>query len=157
MSRRVVVQSEDFDLADEYRRLRELDAAIGAVVTFCGLVRDCQQQARIDSLTLQHYPGMTEASLNEAVATAEQNWPLHGVSVIHRVGELLPSDQIVFVGVASSHRAAAFQAADFLMDYLKTHALLWKSVESDGQRSWVETKDSDQRALQRWTQSSTPP
>jgi molybdopterin synthase catalytic subunit len=79
------------------------------------------------------------------------------VSVIHRVGALLPSDQIVFVGVASSHRAAAFQAADFLMDYLKTHALLWKRVESDGQRSWVETKDSDERALQRWTQSPTPP
>jgi molybdopterin synthase catalytic subunit len=157
VSRRVVVQSEDFDLADEYRRLCELDAAIGAVVTFCGLVRDCQEQARIDSLTLQHYPGMTEASLNKVVVAAEQRWPLHGVSVIHRVGALLPSDQIVFVGVASSHRAAAFQAADFLMDYLKTHALLWKRVESDGQRSWVETRDSDERALQRWTQSSTPP
>ena len=157
MSRRVVVQSEDFDLADEYRRLCELDAAIGAVVTFCGLVRDCQEQARIDSLTLQHYPGMTEASLNKVVVAAEQRWPLHGVSVIHRVGALLPSDQIVFVGVASSHRAAAFQAADFLMDYLKTHALLWKRVESDGQRSWVETRDSDERALQRWTQGSTPP
>lgn len=157
MSRRVVVQSEDFDLADEYRRLCELDAAIGAVVTFCGLVRDCQEQARIDSLTLQHYPGMTEASLNKVVVAAEQRWPLHGVSVIHRVGALLPSDQIVFVGVASSHRAAAFQAADFLMDYLKTHALLWKRVESDGQRSWVETRDSDERALQRWTQSPTPP
>ena len=153
----VGVQSEECDLAEEYRRLREVGAAIGAVVTVCGLVRDCQQQARIDSLTLQHYQGMTEASLNEVVLAAEQRWPLHGVSVIHRVGALLPSDQIVFVGVASSHRAAAFQAADFLMDYLKTHALLWKSVESDGQRSWVETKDSDQRALQRWTQSSTPP
>ena len=157
MSRRVVVQSEDFDLADEYRRLRELDAAIGAVVTFCGLVRDCQQQAPIDSLTLQHYPGMTEASLDEVVVAAEQRWPMYGVSVIHRVGAFLPSDQIVFVGVASSDRAAAFQAADFLMDYLKTHAMLWKSVETDGQRSWVETKDSDERALQRWTQSSTPP
>ncbi|MDE0841068.1 MAG: molybdopterin synthase catalytic subunit MoaE [Porticoccaceae bacterium] len=152
MRNRLVVQLVDFDLAAEYRRLCELDGAVGAVVTFCGLVRDCEQQAPIDSLTLQHYPGMTEASLGDIVASADRRWPLHGITIIHRVGELLPRDQIVFVGVASGHRAAAFQAADYLMDYLKTRAMFWKNVAHGGERQWVDCKDSDRQAAHRWSQ-----
>jgi molybdopterin synthase catalytic subunit len=145
------IQTEDFDLGAEYQLLRQLDsAAVGAVVTFTGLVRDLEKDSSINSLTLQHYPGMTESLLQEIVDQAAARWDLIGLTVIHRVGKLLPSDQIVFVGVASQHRADAFEAAQFVMDYLKTKATFWKKVEQDGQQHWVESKDSDQAASQRW-------
>lgn len=150
MNSTIRIQADDFDLAAEYDLLRQLDSAVGAVVIFTGLVRDLEKNASINSLTLQHYPGMTESLLQEIVDQAQQRWDLIGVTVIHRVGELLPSDQIVFVGVASQHRADAFEAAQFVMDYLKTKATFWKKVDQNGQQYWVESKDSDQTAKERW-------
>jgi molybdopterin synthase catalytic subunit len=150
MNSTIRIQADDFDLAAEYELLRQLDSAVGAVVTFTGLVRDLEKNASINSLTLQHYPSMTESLLQEIVDQAQQRWDLIGVTVIHRVGELLPSDQIVFVGVASQHRADAFEAAQFVMDYLKTKATFWKKVDQNGQQHWVESKDSDRTAKERW-------
>ena len=144
------IQTEDFDLVAEYQSLRQLSSAVGSVVTFTGLVRDFEGQGSIDSLSLQHYPGMTEKLLQEIVDQANSRWNLLGTSVIHRVGKLLPCDQIVFVGVASQHRADAFEAAQFMMDYLKTRATFWKKVDQHGQQHWVESKDSDQAASERW-------
>jgi len=144
------IQTDDFDLAEEYQKLRELSSTVGAVVTFTGLVRDFEVDSSIDSLSLQHYPGMTETLLQEIVDQANKRWNLIGSSVIHRVGELLPKDQIVFVGVASQHRADAFEAAQFLMDYLKTKATFWKQVSQGGRQHWVASKDSDADAAARW-------
>ncbi len=144
------IQTEDFDLAAEYQSLRQLSSSVGAVVTFTGLVRDFEGWGSIDSLSLQHYPGMTEKLLQEIVDQANSRWNLLGIRVIHRVGKLLPRDQIVFVGVASQHRADAFEAAQFVMDYLKTQATFWKKVDQDGKQHWVESKESDQAASQRW-------
>ena len=144
------IQDADFDLATEYQQLRELTSSVGAVVTFSGLVRDLEKKSVINSLSLQHYPGMTEALLQDIVDQAEARWQLIGVTLIHRVGQLLPSDQIVFVGVASQHRQDAFDAAQFLMDYLKTKATFWKKVDLGGQQYWVENKESDQVATDRW-------
>jgi molybdopterin synthase catalytic subunit len=150
MNSTIRIQAYDFDLAAEYELLRQFDSAVGTVVIFTGLVRDLEKNASINSLTLQHYPGMTESLLQEIVDQAQQRWDLIGVTVIHRVGELLPSDQIVFVGVASQHRADAFEAAQFVMDYLKTKATFWKKVDQNGQQHWVESKDSDRTAKERW-------
>ena len=150
MNSTIRIQAYDFDVAAEYELLRQFDSAVGTVVTFTGLVRDLEKNASINSLTLQHYPGMTESLLQEIVDQAQQRWDLIGVTVIHRVGELLPSDQIVFVGVASQHRADAFEAAQFVMDYLKTKATFWKKVDQNGQQHWVESKDSDRTAKERW-------
>jgi molybdopterin synthase catalytic subunit len=147
---RLSIQTEDFDLATEYQSLRQLSSEVGAVVTFTGLVRDFEGQGSIDSLSLQHYPGMTEKRLQQIVDQANSRWQLLGTTVVHRVGKLLPSEQIVFVGVASQHRAAAFEAAQFIMDYLKTKATFWKKVDQNGQQQWVESKASDQAASQRW-------
>ena len=146
----IQIQPQDFDLTEEYQKLRELSSTVGAVVTFTGLVRDFEVDSSIDSLSLQHYPGMTETLLQEIVDQANKRWNLIGSTVIHRVGELLPKDQIVFVGVASQHRADAFEAAQFLMDYLKTKATFWKQVSQDGRHHWVESKDSDAHAAARW-------
>lgn len=151
MNSTIRIQTDDFDLAAEYQLLRQLDSAVGAVVTFTGLVRDLENNTSINSLTLQHYPGMTESLLQKIVDQAEVRWDLIGVTVIHRVGELLPSDQIVFVGVASQHRADAFEAAQFVMDYLKTKATFWKKIDQNGQQHWVESKGSDQAASERWS------
>ncbi len=152
------IQTDDFDLAQEYQLLRQLSSTVGAVVTFTGLVRDVQDDSEgdcaldgaIESLSLEHYPGMTETLLAEIVDQAHERWSLIGSTVIHRVGKLLPTDQIVFVGVASQHRGDAFEAAQFLMDYLKTKATFWKKVSQDGEHSWVESKDSDAAAASRW-------
>lgn len=146
----IQIQTQDFDLTEEYQKLRELSSTVGAVVTFTGLVRDFEVDSSIDSLSLQHYPGMTETLLQEIVDQANRRWNLIGSSVIHRVGELLPTDQIVFVGVASQHRADAFEAAQFLMDYLKTKATFWKQISQDGKQHWVESKESDTDAAARW-------
>ena len=148
---RIRIQQDDFDLAGEYQQLRELSSRVGAVVTFSGLVRDFETDDSIESLSLQHYPGMTEKLLQEIVDQAHQRWSLIGSTVIHRVGKLLPGDQIVFVGVASEHRADAFEAAQFLMDYLKTKATFWKKVSQNGEQHWIETKQSDSAAAERWS------
>ena len=158
MTDRIRIQEQDFDLAEEYQLLRQTDSAVGAVVTFSGLVRDFEVSSEgadsvvnsIDSLSLQHYPGMTESLLEKIVEQANQRWNLIATMVIHRVGNLAPKDQIVLVGVASQHRADAFEAAQFLMDYLKTQATFWKSVKRNGEQQWIESKASDQQAAARW-------
>lgn len=145
------VQTEDFNQQIEYERLRS-QASIGAIVTFTGLVRDINQGEKISSLTLEHYPGMTEKSLAEIVTTAKQRWNILDYTVIHRVGELSLQEQIVFVGIASAHRQEAFAACEFIMDYLKTQAPFWKKeVKKGGESYWVDARESDENALTKWS------
>ncbi|WP_028862892.1 molybdopterin synthase catalytic subunit MoaE [Psychromonas aquimarina] len=147
----IKVQSEDFNQQVEYNRLRK-DPSVGAVVTFSGLVRDINQGEQVSTLTLEHYPGMTESSLAEIVKQAESRWNIIDCTVIHRIGELQLLDQIVFVGIASLHRQDAFAACEFIMDYLKTQAPFWKKETNAQQQSyWVDARDSDQEALNKWT------
>lgn len=142
------VQYEDFDLAKEYASLKVRADNAGGIVMFVGLVRDLPDG--LLQMTLEHYPQMTEKALAKIIADAKQRWPLQAVRIIHRVGNLQPSDQIVFVGVASAHRAAAFSAAEFIMDYLKTQAPFWKKEKQTNNEQWVEAKDSDNQALEKW-------
>jgi molybdopterin synthase catalytic subunit len=144
------LQHEDFDAAAESAQLTRGRTDIGAVVTFTGVCRDHEAGAGVSAMTLEHYPGMAEAEIARHVETARQRWPLLGVTVIHRYGRLVPGDNIVLVATASAHRNAAFAAAEFLMDYLKTHAPFWKLEERDGKKSWVEAKSSDDQAAARW-------
>jgi molybdopterin synthase catalytic subunit len=138
------IQHEDFDAGAE---TAALGAGAGAVATFVGLVR---AEDGITSLTLEHYPGMTEREIAAHVAEARRRWPLLAVRVVHRVGTLKPGDQIVFAGASAAHRKDAFAAAEFLMDYLKTRAPLWKEEERGGEKSWVEAKTKDQARASRW-------
>lgn len=139
----VRVQREDFDLGAE---AAALEAGAGAVVTFTGIVRD----GDVAAMTLEHYPGMTEAALAEIEAEAQARWPLSGVTIIHRVGRLLPGERIMMVAAASAHRQAAFEAAEFLMDYLKTRAPFWKKEETGGGARWVDARETDESAARRW-------
>lgn len=148
------LQREPFDIAAEVTKLAGGRSDIGAVVTFTGLCRADENGAPIAALTLEHYPGMAEAEISRHVEEAGARWPLLGVTVIHRYGRLRPGEVIVLVVTASSHRQAAFAAAEFLMDYLKTRAPFWKKVEAAGQTAWVEAKSADDEAAQRW---SAPP
>jgi molybdopterin synthase catalytic subunit len=150
MSITIGIQTADFSVQQECDALRALSKDIGAIVSFCGLVRELHDGATINGLFLEHYPGMTEKSLQSMAEQACSRWPLQGVTIIHRVGQLLPAEQIVLVVVASAHRAAAFAACDFLMDYLKTKAPFWKKCAQGEQQFWVEAKDSDLAASQRW-------
>ena len=150
------VQTEDFDMAAEYRALSTApdgetsNASVGAVVTFTGLVRDLYQDKTIHAMTLEHYPGMTEKELTRIYDEAMSCWPITKATIIHRVGRLLAGDQIVFVGCASSHREAAFEACHFIMDFLKTDAPFWKAEETDAGISWVDARDTDKTALKKW-------
>lgn len=151
---RVSVQTEDFDLSAEVARLRSQNGQIGAVVSFVGTVREwlpaASQSSMAACLELEHYPGMTESSIEAMVDEAERRFDLRGVRVIHRVGRLSVGDQIVLVVTASSHRGQAFQGCEFLMDWLKTQAPFWKKeISAEGER-WVEAKASDDAALARW-------
>lgn len=147
----IAVQPEDFSLQAETEALRAQSRDIGAIVTFSGLVREQHAlDERIDSLYLEHYPGMTEHSLQDIAGQAAARWELAGIRVIHRIGLLLPAEQIVFVGVSSAHRQAAFEAAEFIMDYLKTRAPFWKKCRRGEQEFWVEAKFSDDQAANRW-------
>ena len=150
----VRVSPDDFDPAREMAALQQADDGgyPGAVVTFTGLVRDIAGDSRITAMTLEHYPGMTEAELTRIRHEAMQRWPLSKAVIIHRVGRLLAGDQIVFVGCASPHRDAAFEAARFMMDFLKTDAPFWKAEERDGQVTWVDARESDHLARKRWQQ-----
>jgi molybdopterin synthase catalytic subunit len=149
---RISVQSADFNLQHEADALR-LGNHVGAIVTFSGLVRDMHDDQPVTGLFLEHYPGMTEKSLQAIVVEAQERWPLVAVTIIHRIGALNAGDQIVFVGVASAHRGAAFSACEFLMDYLKTRAPFWKkSIQANGE-CWVDAKESDTAASERWHQS----
>jgi len=146
----VSVQREDFDIGAELARLTASDLDIGAVVSFTGLVRQMTGDGPITAMELEHYPGMTEQALAEIVATANSRWPLQGVRVIHRFGPLQPGDRIVLVLTASRHRKAAFEAAEFLMDYLKTRAPFWKKEDHAGGARWVDARDADDSAAARW-------
>jgi molybdopterin synthase catalytic subunit len=141
------VQTADFDGGVECERLAAGRTDIGAVVSFTGLVRG---DDGLDALGLEHYSGMTEREIARHVHDAEMRWPILGVTVIHRIGRLAPGERIVFVGVASAHRAAAFEAAQFLMDYLKTRAPFWKQEHRGADAAWVEAKESDADAAIRW-------
>ena len=145
------VQAEDFDVGAECRALAAASGDAGAVVTFTGIVRRGAGAEALRALTLDHYPGMTEKELARIEAEARERWPLSASIVIHRHGRLLPGENIVFVGTASSHRQAAFEAAEFLMDYLKTSAPFWKMEErEEGGTGWVEAKTSDDAAAAKW-------
>ncbi|MDP1651574.1 MAG: molybdopterin synthase catalytic subunit MoaE [Rhodocyclaceae bacterium] len=142
----VSVQEADFDVGAEIAALSAGDTEAGAVTSFVGLVRG----GEIVAMTLEHYPGMTEPALAEIVTRARERWALRRVRVIHRVGRLLPGERIVFVGVASAHRHAAFAACEFIMDYLKTQAPFWKKEETSAGARWVDARESDDLAANRW-------
>ena len=146
---RIQVQEEDFDITEVNRELCAGRSDVGAVASFIGLVRDMPQN-RLQKMTLEHYPGMTEKSLGKIAETAQQRWKILDVAIIHRVGELKPADQIVLVSVISAHRKAAFAACEFIMDYLKTDALCWKKETNEQGENWVEAKASDNEAREKW-------
>jgi len=146
---RIRVGHENFSVGDEYQWLSQCEDD-GAVVTFTGKVRNHNLGDNVSALTLEHYPGMTEKALNEIVAEARSRWPLQRISLIHRIGAMYPGDEIVFVGVTSAHRSMAFDAAEFIMDYLKTRAPFWKREATEQGDRWVDARDSDQQAAKRW-------
>jgi molybdopterin synthase catalytic subunit len=144
------VQDTAFDAATELRQFRAAHSSSGATVMFIGTVREMSEGQRIEGMTLEHYPGMTEKALAEIEAEALKRWPLDASLVIHRYGRLQPGDDIVLVIAASAHREAAFEACAFLMDWLKTKAPFWKLEESAGKSRWVEARDHDDAAARRW-------
>ncbi|MER8604845.1 molybdenum cofactor biosynthesis protein MoaE [Mesorhizobium sp. M1233] len=148
----VRIQAEDFDVAAEIARLTRGRNDICAVVTFSGLCRD--EQGRLSALELEHYPGMAEAEISRIAGEAIERWPLQGLTVIHRHGKIAPGENIVLVVAASAHRQAAFEAANFLMDYLKSRAPFWKKEHhSDGSEGgWVDAREADDKAASRWKQ-----
>lgn len=150
MAASIRLQREDFDPGAEAARLTQGRTDIGAVVTFCGICRDHESGHGVNAMTLEHYPGMAEEEIARHVAEAEARWPLLGVTVIHRFGRMTPGDNIVLVVTASAHRQAAFEAASFLMDYLKTQAPFWKREERPDGSGWVAAKEADDDAAARW-------
>ena len=147
------IQEDDFDGAREIARLAEGRTDIGAVVSFSGICRGDERGRPITALTLEHYPGMAEAEIRRHADEALARWPLHGLTIVHRVGRITPGQNIVLVVTASSHRRAAFEAAEFLMDYLKTSAPFWKRVENAAGTNWVDARADDDVAAARWTKS----
>jgi molybdopterin synthase catalytic subunit len=150
MATKVRLQREDFDAAAEAAALTRGRSDIGAVVSFTGICRGAEAGEPIAALNLEHYPGMAEAEIARHVEDAKARWPLLGVTVIHRHGRIEPGENIVLVVTASSHREAAFAAAEFLMDYLKTRAPFWKQVESKSGTAWIDAKETDDAAADRW-------
>lgn len=146
----VRVQNEDFDLTTEVARLRAQRPSIGAIVCFIGTVRDLNDGSAVAGMELEHYPGMTEKSLETIAETARQRWPGIDVLIVHRVGKLYPSDQIVLVAVTATHRGEAFAACEFVMDYLKTQAPFWKKETTPEGAHWVDARGADDEALARW-------
>ena len=151
----VRVQREDFDAGAEIASLRRGDPKVGAVAAFIGVARDVNDGAAVATLSLEHYPGMTEKALDGIVADARARWRLIDVLVIHRVGELKPTDQIVLVAVTSANRGEAFAACEFIMDYLKTRAPFWKKEATSEGARWVEARGSDDEAASRWSGKQT--
>lgn len=148
---RVRVQSEAFDAGAEIDRLRRSSTRIGAIASFVGVVRDLNDEADVRAMVLEHYPGMTERSIEAIVHEAMERWSLIDARVVHRVGRLEPQDPIVLVVTASAHRHQAFQACEFIMDYLKTRAPFWKKETTRHGERWVGSRSSDARAARRWT------
>ncbi|MCC8980745.1 molybdenum cofactor biosynthesis protein MoaE [Bradyrhizobium acaciae] len=147
------IQEADFDVAQEIAALSKGRTDVGAVVSFSGICRGSEQGEPIAALTLEHYPGMAEAEISRHADEALARWPLQGLTIIHRFGRIAPGENIVLVVTASAHRQAAFEAAEFLMDYLKTNAPFWKREESARGTSWIEARDHDDAATARWTKS----
>ena len=147
------IQETDFDIAAEIATLTRARTDIGAVVSFSGICRGSEKGEPIAALTLEHYPGMAEAEIKRHTDEAISRWPLTGLTVVHRVGRITPGENIVLVLAASAHRQAAFEAAEFLMDYLKASAPFWKREESAKGTSWIEAHDHDDAAAARWTKS----
>lgn len=152
----VRIQTEDFDVARELAALRAGDRSVGAVAAFIGTVRDVNANDEVATMTLEHYPGMTEKALADIVDTAKARWRIADALVIHRVGALQPADQIVLVGVTSAHRGEAFAACEFIVDYLKTRAPLWKKEDTATGARWVESRASDDEAALRWQAPHKP-
>ena len=148
----VSVQTEDFDAGLEISRLRNARKDIGAVVSFIGLVRDLNEGDQVSQLTLDHYPGMTEKALEAIVSQAQNRWAIFDAIVIHRVGTLQATEQIVLVAVSSAHRSEAFKACEFIMDYLKTEAPFWKKERTQSGERWLDAKSTDDEARERWHQ-----
>lgn len=150
----VRVQTEDFDAGFEIDQLRKVRKDVGAVVSFVGQVRDVNEGDEVSQLTLEHYPGMTEKSLEAIITQAKARWNIIDVLIIHRVGTLQPCDQIVLVAVSGAHRGEAFDACEFVMDYLKTEAPFWKKEATQSGERWVEAKSSDDDARERWNKTT---
>ena len=146
----VRIQSADFDVGAEIAALRRGNPRVGAVASFVGVVRDVNDGGTVSEMTLEHYPGMTEKAIDEIVAQARGRWDVLDALVIHRVGKLAPTDQIVLVVVTSAHRGDAFAACEFIMDYLKTRAPFWKKEQAGGAARWVEARATDDIAAERW-------
>lgn len=149
------VQHEEFDVNAEIARLRVANPRIGAIACFIGVVRDLNEGAAVASMTLEHYPGMTERALGDIVSQARARWDLYDILVVHRVGELRPTDPIVLVVVTSAHRGSAFAACEFVMDYLKTDAPFWKKEATPSGERWVDARVSDEAARERWDKGAT--
>ncbi|NKC11374.1 MAG: molybdenum cofactor biosynthesis protein MoaE [Gammaproteobacteria bacterium] len=147
----VRVQEEDFNVSQELAKLRASGNGIGALATFIGVVRDLNGDQCINTITLEHYPDMTERSIKAIVEEAGKRWAVMGAIVVHRVGRLAPSEQIVLVAVASAHRGASFKACEFIMDYLKTQAPLWKKEDTPAGSVWVQARAADTQTATRWT------
>lgn len=154
---RVRVQAEDFSVSDEIAKLRDLDKRVGAICSFVGTVRDINEGDQVSELELEHYPGMTEKSIEATIDAAFDRFDIYAVRVIHRIGKLQPLDQIVMVVVTSAHRGESFQACEFVMDYLKTQAPFWKKEQTSGSTPgsspaarWVDARSSDELALAKW-------
>jgi len=154
---RISIQTEDFSLADEVDYLEDNNVEDGAVVTFCGRVRNRNLGSNVKGLTLEHYPGMTEKSLQNIIATARTKWNIGRVCVIHRIGKLTIGEQIVFVGVTSKHRGDAFSANEFIMDFLKIEAPFWKKELTDEGEKWLDSRGSDTTKAQSWNDSDDTP
>ncbi len=146
----VRIQEPDFDVSAEIAALRKGDSQVGAVVTFLGTVRDMNEGSAVKEMALEHYPGMTEKSLEEIASQAKERWNIRDSLIIHRVGSMLPEDQIVLVAVTSSHRGEAFAACEFIMDYLKTAAPFWKKEQTSEGGRWVDARVTDDAAMARW-------
>jgi len=148
------IQEKDFDISAEIAALRKGDPRVGAVVTFLGTVRDINDGSQVKGMTLEHYPGMTEKALQEILDQAQSRWDIYQTLVVHRVGPLLPEDQIVLVAVTSAHRGEAFAACEFIMDYLKTAAPFWKKEDTPEGARWVDARVTDDAAMARWSKKS---
>ena len=146
----IKIQENDFDISAEIATLRKNDPRVGAVVSFLGTVRDMNDGSQVKAMTLEHYPGMTERALQEILDQAKARWDIYNALVIHRVGPLMPEDQIVLVAVTSAHRGEAFAACEFIMDYLKTAAPFWKKEDTPEGARWVDARVTDEAAMARW-------
>tara|TARA_B100000029_G_C16906576_1_gene716141 strand:- start:63 stop:527 length:465 start_codon:yes stop_codon:yes gene_type:complete len=151
----ILVQKQDFDVGAELKRLRNGDYKIGGICSFVGCVRDLSGNEMLKALTLQHYPEMTEKELHKIEVEAHKRWPLEASLIIHRYGRLEPGEQIVLVITASAHRKAAFESCEFLIDYLKTCAPFWKNEDDGSVKKWVDARETDELAVNKWKKNNT--